>query len=181
MKHILVFLFLLAGVFTKAQTTFAEETLYKMEEMGVGFLAPLDQKYKVVVPKKKKRQDEYYGHDYEVHMDDRVVWVKLLNEDEQSLIQYPHLEFHRILTHLATNEGNSYIYMYDVPLEEGVDWMSEARFTPKSKVSKFKYATAKGYYRSGKGMILLLYFDKDMITRFTPVAGFIDENKDDQY
>ena len=119
-----------------------------------------------------------YGYDYSIHLDDRVVWVKLIEETETSLIRFPHLEFHRLLTHLASNEGESNIYIYDIPQEDGVDWMSEARFTPKKKISKYKYGTSKVYYREGKGMIVLLYFDKEIQARFTPYAGFVsDENK----
>lgn len=173
MKLILGLLIGLLPLTLNGQQEFAEETIEKMETMGVAFLEPIDIDYKLKVPKKKKRQDELYGYDFSVHLDDRVVWVKLIEETETSLIRFPHLEFHRLLTHLASNEGESNIYIYDIPQEEGVDWMSEARFTPKKKISEYKYGTSKVYYREGKGMIVLLYFDKKIQARFTPYAGFV--------
>jgi hypothetical protein len=174
MKLILGLLIGLLPLTLNGQQEFAEETIEKMETMGVAFLEPIDTEYKLKVPRKKKRQDELYGYDFSVHLDDRVVWVKLIEETETSLIRFPHLEFHRLLTHLASNEGESNIYIYDIPREEGVDWMSEARFTPKKKISKYKYGTSKVYYREGKGMIVLLYFDKTIQARFTPYAGFVE-------
>ena len=55
-----------------------------------------------------------------------------------------------------------------------MDWISEARFTPKNKVSKHKYGTARVYYNECRGMIVLLYFDKEIQSEFVPYAGFIN-------
>ena len=177
MKHIFLLIILFCLLNTYAQQELSSEILQKMETMEVRFIDPVDSDYKIELPRKKKRKKELVDYDFKVRTDDRVVWIRLMEEDERSLIQYPHLEFHRLLTHLATNEGESNIMVYDVPRDKGVDWMSEARFTPKKGLSEYQYGTAKVYYKEGRGMIVVLYFDKKLQARFEPYVGFVVEDR----
>ena len=172
MKYIFIIFIIFLANNIDSQQVLPEEVVKKMEIMEVDFIDPVDSKYSINAPKKKKREKPLQDYDFEVRKKDRVVWVRLFPEDEKSLINYPHLEFHRLLTHIASNEGESNIYIYDVPRDKGVDWMSEARFTPKDNLTDYEFGTAKVYYKEGHGMILVIYFDKKIQARFEPYVGF---------
>lgn len=162
--------FIYSGI-VLGQQDFNDEVLSKMEAIGIDFLEPLDTEYKIVHPK-RKRGDQIFDYDFKVQLGDREILVRMIQETPTSIISYPHLEFQRLMMHLASNEGDSNIYFYDIPKEEGVDWMSEARFTPKEKLSSKQYGTAKLYFKEGQGMIQVIYLDKELQTIFQPILGF---------
>jgi hypothetical protein len=171
MRFLMVIGCLMCCGIATGQQEFNQEVVKKMEVLGVYFMEPLDTDYKISYPSKKRR-DQIFDYDFKIQLDDREVLVRMIEETSTSIISYPHLEFQRLMMHLASNEEGSNIYYYDIPKEEGVDWMSEARFTPKEKLSNRKYGTAKLYYKEGRGMIQVIYLDKKLQTLFQPLAVF---------
>ena len=153
-----------------AQTYFPADMQDKMQQMGISFLEPVDTKYSVVPP---LRENDLFAADAWIKNGNQDIWVQLIPEgdgSEKDLL--PHLEFQRLMIHLAKNEGESLIYYYDIPPDEGVDWMSEARFTPKDTLSLKPYGTANIAYKEGVGTLIVLYFDTELQTRFEPYFTF---------
>lgn len=146
------------------------DAIHKMEAMEVDFLDPVDAKYSIQLQKKNEKLLTY---DFKVKFKEQEILVRLLPEqDPESITHFPHLEFQRLLTHIATNDPEPNIYVYDVPRKEGVDWEIEARFTPKKKLSSREYGTLKMYYKEGRGIIAVIYLDKRLQARFEPIVGF---------
>ena len=172
--RLLFLLIIITSTFSGWSQSYIKENIQtKMDEMGVTFLEPVDSKYEIKYPNKRRKNKDLYTYDFRVEKDGRTALIKLIKENNaKAFIRFPHLEFHRLLTLIASNESESTIYIYDVPEDEGVDWMSEARFTPKDKLSENEYGTAKVYYKKGVGMIQVIYLDRRIQAGFEPFVSF---------
>ncbi len=170
MQFVIKIVIILSPLQIFGQKDVPEEAKQKMEAMEVVFLDPVDSKYSIHL---QKKHEELLEYDFQVKFKDQEVLVRLLpEEDPESITHFPHLEFQRLLTHIATNDPEPNIYVYDVPKTEGVDWEIEARFTPKRSLSSREYGTLKVLYKEERGIIAIIYLDKRLQARFEPIVTF---------
>jgi hypothetical protein len=94
---------------------------------------------------------------------------------ESMKFDFPHLEFNRVITHLASNAPEDHIFIYSLPESEIIDWAGEARFKVKDRISSKNFGTAQGYFRDKKGMYIVVYLDSKLQTEFQKVIEFVED------
>lgn len=149
----------------------------KMEALALELVYPVDQSHELKL--KRYNRNSYAKEDFALFYGDTDVLV-FLYPFETMKFDFPHLEFNRVITHLASNAPDDHIFVYSLPGYEGVDWAGEARFKAKDNVSSKRFATAQGYFREQQGMYIVVYLDSKLKTSFNKVMAFKDLNPQNQ-
>jgi hypothetical protein len=154
-----MFSFLLSTVLP-SQSNFSPDIKSKLEKMELDFYEPIEQKFKT----RKSGKNRFFKFD--LHLIDKKseqeIYVILRDENgEDDIVQFPHIEFTRLLANLATNdqEEDIMVVTYDTKklLARNSDWGSEAYFKTRKEISDYPYAKLVSFYKEGYGLVSIMY------------------------
>lgn len=169
-------LILFFGILCLSQEVWSQEEIpfdanQKLGVMGLEILSPVDSKDKLLY--RKKSSNSFANEDLLLSRGNTDIMI-FLYPFESMKFDYPHFEFNRIITHLASNDPNDLIFSYSLPENPLVDWSGEVRFKVKGKVSSRNFATAQGFFRDKVGLYIVVYMDSKLQTDFQKVMDFVD-------
>jgi hypothetical protein len=166
--YIFLFTFICANiVFSQQKIPLAIQQ--KMEEMGVQLLYPIEQKSEISFKKVKK--NSYAGEDLRIKKGNEEIMIFFYPRNKMKM-DFPHLEFNRLLTHLASNKEEDRVFIYKLPESGVIDWQGEARFITKRKVSNNRYAIAYGSFLAEKGLVIAIHMHKNLQADYDHIFTF---------
>ncbi len=156
----ILLLFVLIGFQVNAQVALPKEMSKKMERMGLNIAVPAEKTFK----HKRIRLNDYMIADYIIRLRKKKVEIqyKFIPETAASFVP-PHVQYFNLLNSLASNDPETSliavhnITQYALSSNYHADWGSIAYFEPKISFSSYRYAKLVSLYKSGKGMVYMLF------------------------
>lgn len=162
-QYILVSFFLFSFTnFFAQKIDYSEDFLNKMKQMSLEFVEPTDSDYRDVIALK----NDIKKYDFAIKSRKEKIEIRyILEVEEESNLfsQLPDIQFFKMLTHLASNDENaSPMAVHGIPENElsndfRADWGKFAYFQPKGNFAHWKHAKLLALYKSGKGMVYVLF------------------------
>ena len=132
MKYILLFFLSTFSFSAFAQNSVSPEIKDKVEQMELEFFEPVEQKFKF----KKGGKNRFFTYDFKLleRKSKQEIFIILRAENgEDDIVQFPHIEFTRLMANLATNDQEKDIMVVTHGEKKSniksSDWGAEAYFT----------------------------------------------------
>jgi hypothetical protein len=168
----------------QAQLVYTQQFTDKLEALDLYFYEPTDN-WLHLLPVKK---DSIFNYDLMLISEENDVDVRIiLNtiDEKPDLLKFPHVEFTRILTNVATNDPEADILVSQLSgatIKDAfnADWALMADFIPKKWLSLLAFGRLYSLYKDDKGIasIIILTDSEDIDAIYTRLISFKPEDID---
>lgn len=160
-KNILFLVLFGSATFTaNAQQDFPQAFRTTLEAMDIDIAIPVERSYR----NKRVRRNVFFQYDYAIRSKRKKVEIQYaLTPSDQLSSFIPSIYTTTITTSIASNlEHRATIAVHEIETTElsevfNADWGRITYFQPKRSFSKYQYGKLLSLYKSGKGMISILF------------------------
>jgi hypothetical protein len=168
----------------KAQLIYTQQFTDKLETLDLFFYEPTDN-WLHLLPVKK---DSIFNYDLMLISEENDVDVRIILNtvaEKPDLLKFPHVEFTRILSNVATNDPEADILVSQLSGDTikdafNADWALMADFMPKKWISHLPFGRLYSLYKEDKGIasIIILTESQNIDAIYTRLISFKPEDID---
>ncbi|MEM1119357.1 MAG: hypothetical protein AAGJ18_02855 [Bacteroidota bacterium] len=162
---LLLFALLATSMMAQKRIKYSKEFLKKIEQTQIDIFTPVEGKYKSTRPFK----NDYQTIDHTIISKQEGIEIRyaIIPFDEAiEATQVPHVDFMRVVTSTATNDGNAIVSVHGMEEQQlkehfNADWGSMAYYQPKARFAKYKHCRLLSLYTEGLGLVHVFFlFDE---------------------